>query len=136
MENGMGSDEWCHTLRCPGCRHCSTAWLQAAVPGHPLQCDGLQRDDPRVRHRAAVERIHLAGAGGQQYYDMLTHPSPGRRHLRRVLDVPGDGAALPSALLRPPLPPDHARHQQEHCRQVAGREECVNKSNVCPLFVP
>ena len=51
--------------------HCSTAWLQAAVPGHLLQCDGLQRDDPRVRHRAAVERIHLAGAGGQQYYDML-----------------------------------------------------------------
>ena len=106
-------------------QHC-TAWLQAAVPGHPLQCDGLQRDDPRVRHRAAVERIHLAGAGGQQHYtDMLTHPSPGRRHLRRVLDVPGDGAALPSALLRPPLPADHARHQQEHCRQVAGREEYV-----------
>ena len=52
-------------------QHC-TAWLQAAVPGHPLQCDGLQRDDPGVRHRAAVERIHLAGAGGQQYYDMLT----------------------------------------------------------------
>ena len=72
MEYGMGSDEWYHTLRCPGCRHCSTARLQAAVPGHPLQCDGLQRDDPRVRHRAAVERIHLAGAGGQQYYDMLT----------------------------------------------------------------
>ena len=58
-------------------QHC-TAWLQAAVPGHPLQCDGLQRDDPRVRHRAAVERIHLAGAGGQQYYDMLTLPSLAR----------------------------------------------------------
>ena len=70
--------------------------------------------------------IWLAQVGTIQHCtDMLTHPCPGRRHLRRVLDVPGDGAALPRALLRPPLPPDHARHQQEHCRQVAGIEEYV-----------